>query len=122
MDRSLRQGPGWRLGWNPKAEVYQALVGDDHWALELTGPELADLRRLADQLVSNLQAIAPELMEEESIELEAESDRLWVSLEGNVQTYQLRLILHQDRCAEGRWESHAVPAFLQALAEIAHPS
>jgi hypothetical protein len=121
MGRSLRQGPGWRVGWNPSAEVYAALVGDDHWAFELTAAELADLRRLGDQLVSSLQAIAPELMEEESIELEAESDRLWVGLEGNVQAYQFRLILHQERCVEGSWESHAVPAFLQALAEIALP-
>ncbi|NJM49249.1 MAG: DUF1818 family protein [Alkalinema sp. RU_4_3] len=119
MGRLLSQGPGWRVGYNPSAEVYSALVGDDHWAFELTAAELADLRRLANQLVSSLQAIAPELMAEETIELEAESDRLWVSIEGTVQTYQLRLILQQARCAEGSWESHAIPDFLQALSEIA---
>ncbi len=118
MSRSLLQGPGWRVGWNPKAEVYQGLVGDDHWALELTGVELADLRRLAAQLVSSLQAIAPELMAEESIELEAESEHIWVALEGFASSYGLRFIVLGDRGSEGGWSETATPGFLQALAGI----
>jgi hypothetical protein len=119
MGRSLRQGPGWRIGWNPEAKVYQALVGDDHWAVELTFNEFADLRRLADQLVSSLQAIAEELMAEESIELEAESEHIWVALEGSADRYSLRFILLGDRGSEGGWSETATAGFLQALAGIA---
>jgi Domain of unknown function (DUF1818) len=118
MRRSLLQGPGWRLGWNPEAKVYSGLVGDDHWAVELTFNEFADLRRLSNQLVSNLQAIADELMEEESIELEAESEHIWVALEGFATSYSLRFILLGDRGSEGGWSETATPGFLQALAGI----
>jgi hypothetical protein len=118
MGRSLLQGKGWRLGWNPEAEVYQALVGDDHWAVELTFNEFADLRRLSNQLVSNLQAIADELMEEESIELEAETEHIWVALEGLVDRYSLRFILLGDRGSEGGWNEAATAGFLKALAGI----
>jgi hypothetical protein len=118
MGRSLRQGPGWRVGWNPEAEVYQALVGDDHWAVELTSHELADLRRLSNQLVSSLQSIADELMEEESIELEAESEHIWVALEGLANRYSLRFILLGDRGSEGGWNEAATAGVLQALAGI----
>jgi hypothetical protein len=119
MGRSLLQGPGWRLGWNPEAKVYQALVGDDHWAVELTFNEFADLRRLSDQLVSNLQSISGELMEEETIELEAESEHIWVALEGLVDRYSLRFILLGNRGSEGSWNETATAGFLQALAGIA---
>jgi hypothetical protein len=115
MRRSLLQGKGWRIGWNPEAKVYQGLVGDDHWAVELTFKEFADLRRLADQLVSNLQAIADELMEEEIIELEAESEYIWVALEGFADRYSLRFILLGDRGSEGGWSETATTEFLQAM-------
>jgi hypothetical protein len=118
MGRSLLQGPGWRLGWNPEAEVYQALVGDDHWAVELSSNEFADLRRLSDQLVSNLQAIADELMDEETIELEAESEHIWVALEGLTDRYSLRFILLGDRGSEGGWNETATAGFLQAMAGL----
>jgi hypothetical protein len=119
MRRSLLQGPGWRIGWNPEAEVYQGLVGDDHWAVELTFNEFADLRRLSNQLVSSLQSIADELMDEETIELEAESEHIWVALEGSANRHSLRFILLGDRGSEGGWNDTATAGFLQALAGIA---
>lgn len=119
MQRQILQGPGWRLGWNPEATVYQGLAGDEHWAVELTLTELRDLHRLSQQLLASLKAIAEELMPEETIELEAESEHIWVALEGFADRYCLRFILLGDRGSEGSWSETATPELLQALAGLA---
>ena len=112
--RLTREGPGWRLGWNPEAPTYQGLVGGEDWAIELTGPELDDFCRLLDQLASTMEAMAEELMDEERLTCEAESDQIWLEVEGFPRAYSLRLILNQGRCAEGSWSDRAVPALLAA--------
>jgi Domain of unknown function (DUF1818). len=42
VDRILKTGTGWRLGWNPQATEFQGLVGGDTWAMELTQAEFDD--------------------------------------------------------------------------------
>jgi hypothetical protein len=116
--RVLKSGLGWRVGWNPDAEIFQGLVGTEDWAIELTESELNDLCRLAEQLATTMQAMALELMDEEAITLEAESDRIWLQVEGVPQHYDLRLILNQQRKVEGYWPASAVPEFLRALAAV----
>ncbi|MFN7338823.1 MAG: DUF1818 family protein, partial [bacterium] len=32
MEKILKYGSGWRLGWNPQAAVYKGLIGGDDWA------------------------------------------------------------------------------------------
>jgi hypothetical protein len=73
MGKVLKAGAGWRIGWNPDSE-YQGLVGSEDWAFELTAAELADFCRLLGQLADNMRSIQAELMDEESIACEAESD------------------------------------------------
>jgi hypothetical protein len=60
-----------------------------------------------------------ELMDEERITCEVESDAIWLEAEGFPQAYSLRLILRTGRRAEGYWSAEAVPEFLQALTAIA---
>ncbi len=72
----VKEGPGWRLGWNPEAAVYVGLVAGADWAFELTELELDDFCRLLLQLAETMAAMAQELMEEERLCCEAESDRL----------------------------------------------
>jgi hypothetical protein len=50
VTRQLRSGPGWRVGWDPDAGSFQALLGADDWAIELTQPEFDDFCRFAQQL------------------------------------------------------------------------
>ncbi|MBE9008349.1 DUF1818 family protein [Fortiea sp. LEGE XX443] len=114
MERLIKSGSGWRIGWNPKALEYKGLVGTDDWAIELTEAELNEFCRLLAQLADTMKQLTAELMDEEKIACEAESDLLWMEVEGYPHQYTLRFILNTGRCAEGRWSASAIPGLLQA--------
>jgi hypothetical protein len=105
MEKILKTGSGWRIGWNPHAPVYQGLIGGDDWAIELTKAEWQDLRRLLSQLTTTMASMASELMDEERIACEAASDLLWLEVEGFPDHYSLRIILYQGRGCEGNWSA-----------------
>lgn len=115
MKRFLKSGQGWRLGWNPDGNVYQGLVGTDQWAIELTEAEFKDFARLVRQLQEAIAQIAEELMTEEKIALEVESELIWLEAEGYPHCYSLHLILQQGRRAEGTWSAEVVSPLLEAL-------
>ncbi len=112
--RQIKSGAGWRLGWNPEAK-FQGLVGSETWAIELTEAELEDFCRLALQLAATMQTMQAELMDQERISCEAETDLIWMEVEGSPQAYGLRLIVLTGRRAEGEWVAEAVPDLLQAV-------
>lgn len=114
MNRVVKSGAGWRIGWNPTAPEFKGLVGTDDWAIELTEAELDDFCRLLMQLADSMRQIENELMDEEKIACEAESDLVWMEVEGYPHHYNLRFILNRGRGVEGRWEASAVPGLLQA--------
>lgn len=114
MERQLKSGIGWRLGWDPSAIEYQGLVGGDDWAIELTGAELTDFCRLVEQLAETMTHMSQELMDEEKISCEAESNLIWLEVEGYPYDYNLRFILLTNRKGEGGWSSTAVPGLIQA--------
>jgi hypothetical protein len=104
VERLIKQGKGWRVGWNPQGEKYQALVGAEDWAIELTAAELDQFSHLLNQLVETMNQMQAELMEEEKISCEATSELLWLEVEGYPHAYSLRLILNCDRRCEGNWQ------------------
>ena len=110
----IKSGPGWRIGWNPEAKVYQGLVGTDEWAIELTAAEFDDFRRLLAQLAETMSQMVEELMDEERIACEAESDLIWMEVEGYPHSYSLRLLLNQGRRCEGNWPENVVTELVQA--------
>lgn len=114
MERLIKSGQGWRLGWDPQASEYQGLVGADDWAIELTEDELDDFCRLLGQLAQTMSEMACELMDQEKITCEAESDLLWMEVEGYPDAYSLRFILNTGRCCEGGWPAKVVPDLVQA--------
>lgn len=114
MARQVKSGSGWRLGWDAEASEFRGLVGGDDWAIELTEAELDDFCRLAAKLAEAVSHIAEELMDEEKISCEVESDLLWLEAEGYPRAYGLRLMLLSGRRAEGYWSEQAVPALLQS--------
>lgn len=118
MERLVKTGSGWRLGWDPNASDYQGLVGGDDWAIELTEAELDDFCRLLEQLAQSMSKTASELMDEEKITCEAESDLLWLEVAGYPHAYTLRFILNTGRRGEGSWRSPAVPGLVQAAQSI----
>lgn len=118
MERVVKSGAGWRIGWNPDAAEFKGLVGADDWAIELTEAELNDFCRLSGQLVETVNQLASELMDEEKIACEAESNLLWLEVEGYPYAYSLHLILSTGRRAEGRWAACVVPGLVQAAQMI----
>ncbi|MBD1912761.1 MULTISPECIES: DUF1818 family protein [unclassified Leptolyngbya] len=118
MARQLKSGQGWQIGWDPEAPLYRGLVGTEAWALELTEEELDDFCRLATQLADTLAQIASELMDEERITCEVESDRIWMEAEGFPHSFSLRFILLQGRRGEGYWDAEAVTGLIQAMQSL----
>ena len=114
MERVLKTGNGWRIGWNPQAIEFTGLLGTDDWAVELTESELHDFCRLLVQLAETMSQLSSELMDEEKITCEAESNLIWLEVAGYAHSYSLRFILLTGRCAEGCWDEGAVMGLLQA--------
>lgn len=115
MQRLVKSGAGWRVGWHPHADKYQGLIGAEHWAIELTQAEFNDFRRLLNQLVDTMSQMEAEVMAEEKISCEAETSLLWMEVEGYPQNYSLRVILNCDRRCEGNWSENIAPQLLEAL-------
>lgn len=114
MGRILKKGAGWRIGWNPDPTCkFQGLLGNDDWAVELTAAEFHDFCRLLTQLAETVEAIAPELMAEEKINIEAESELIWLEIDGFADSYSLRMLLLQNRNAEGNWSASALSEMRQ---------
>lgn len=114
MQRVLKTGTGWRIGWNPDAAEFKGLVGTDDWAIELTQAELNDFCRLSAQLADTMNQMTSELMDEEKITCEAQSELLWMEVTGYPQAYSLHFILNTGRCVEGSWVEAAVPGLVNA--------
>jgi Domain of unknown function (DUF1818) len=115
MQRIIKNGDGWRIGWNPEAEKYKGLVGSEEWAIELTEAEFNDFCRLLTQLAETMQQMQEELMEQERIAIEAESDLIWLEIEGYPHLYSLRLIIHHNRRCEGNWAEGVADRLAQAI-------
>ncbi len=59
MERVIKTGNGWRIGWNPQETVeFKGLVGTDDWAIELTESELHDFCRLSVQLAETMSQLS----------------------------------------------------------------
>ncbi len=118
MSRQFRSGPGWRVGWDPDVPVFQALVGADDWAIELTQAEFDDFCRFAQQLSDTLEQMRSELMDEEAIACELSNDRLWMEARGYPDQYQLSFIVLTGRRAEGSWAAEVTPEILRVIQMI----
>lgn len=118
MTALLREGSGWRLGWDKERPTFKALVAGEHWALELTQDEFKSLHRLAQQLAATMKSIAGTLMPNEWITLEQETQYLWMEADGFHHSYSLRFILLTGRGGEGTWPPAVVPNILDELDRI----
>ena len=118
MERFVKSGDGWRIGWHPQGEKYQGLVGTQDWAIELTKAELDDFYRLLKQLVDTMGQMSAELMDEEKISCEAQTELLWMEVEGYCDRYCLYLILNCDRRCEGSWQEGVAPQILAGFRAV----
>ena len=114
MERIVKSGAGWRLGWNPEAQEFNGLVGGDDWSIELTVREMEDFCRLLDQLSKTISQMADEMMDGEKISCEAESDLLWIQVDGFPESYTVQFILNKGRRGEGKWPVNVASSLVQA--------
>lgn len=115
MNRHIKAGDGWRIGWNPTAEEFCGLVAGDLWSVELTAVEFAHFCRVAQQLGDTMAAMAEQLMDEERLSCEQETEVIWMEATGFPAEYSLRFILSSGRRAEGEWPPKTAVALQQAL-------
>ncbi|MBD2103548.1 DUF1818 family protein [Leptolyngbya sp. FACHB-261] len=116
--RKLLEGPGWRLGWAPGSELFVGLVGSDLWSLELTNLELRDFCRLLLELSESMAALKTELMDEETLVCEAETEQVWLEARGFPDRFGVSLQLQTGRRADGQWQAEAVPGLILAVQEL----
>ncbi len=117
MARIIKSGSGWRLGWDPSAGL--GLVGNDDWAIELNQTEFQDFCYLLNQLQKTMQAMAEELMPEETITCDAETASVWMEATGYSDRYSIRFILNTNRRCEGFWPSKSVAELVVASQDLA---
>ncbi|MEM9808447.1 MAG: DUF1818 family protein [Cyanobacteria bacterium P01_D01_bin.56] len=118
MTALLKEGSGWRVGWDKERPTFKALVAGQYWALELTQDEFDSMRSLAKQLAETMAAMAAELMPDEQITLEQENRFLWMEADGFFHRYSLRFILLTGRGGEGGWPASVIPELLYGLEHI----
>ncbi|MGB3535594.1 MAG: DUF1818 family protein [Microcoleaceae cyanobacterium] len=114
MERIVKSGLGWRIGWDAQADEFMGLVGAEQWAIELTEAEFNDFCQLLTQLAETMEQMSDELMDEEKITCETETDLLWMQVEGYPHSYSLQLILNTGRRGEGYWSASAVGELIKA--------
>lgn len=118
-DRIIKEGKGWRLGWDANKPDYPGLVAGEQWAAELTAEEFQDFCRLAQQLANTLHQMQNHLMQEERIACEAETSRLWLEVEGFPTEFTLHLIVLTGRSCEGEWSTEATNELIAAIPSLA---
>ncbi|MEO0768184.1 MAG: DUF1818 family protein [Cyanobacteria bacterium J06649_4] len=118
MIRQVLSGEGWRIGWNPAAGQFCGLIAGQTWAIELTQQEFHDFCRSAQQLHRTMTSMAEQLMEEERLCCEQETETVWLEAEGFPYQYSLRFILLTGRRCEGEWPHSVVAELLQAVERL----
>ena len=113
------EGPGWRLAVDLARPGYQALIGGDGWAIELSLDELSQLKTLCGRLQDQHLVISDQLMAEEAIEIALEQGPWWLELSGDRERWCLRFVLSgpSGRGAEGSWQPPASSELCLALAK-----
>ena len=120
-----QEGPGWRLVQDLSRGPFCVLVGGHDWAFELTLEEWDALSDVVLTLVDQHRALADQLMDEESIELELDRSPWWGCLDGTREAWGLSVVLtaSASRSVEATWRSpaaQAMAAAMQTLRERCH--
>lgn len=116
----VQEGEGWRWLVDPARHPFSVLVGGQGWAVELTAEEAWELQQGLVRLVQEHRGLVDQLMGEEAISLELERGPLWMALEGDRASWELRFVLtpaSASRAVEGSWGAGASAALVAALAQ-----
>ena len=88
-----KEGPGWRLIRDSSRGNFSTLIGGESWAIELNQFEWKTLVKVVIDLSDQYKNIKDQLMGDEDITLELESDPWLACLNGDQNGWRLKLIL-----------------------------
>ena len=102
-----KEGRGWRIIRDSARGNFSTLIGGESWAIELTQSEWESLVKVVIDLSNQYHNIKDQLMGEENITLELESNPWLAILKGDQYGWTLKLILDStdsfNRGAEVSW-------------------
>ena len=88
-----KEGTGWRIIKDPSRDNFSTLIGGENWAVELNESEWEDLIKVVIDLSDQYKAVKSQLMGDEHITLELESNPWLAILKGDQYGWNLKLIL-----------------------------
>jgi hypothetical protein len=118
LHKHLNSGQGWRLGYDPDADVFVGLIGAENWAIELNQQEFQDFCRLSLQLTETIGAMQSELSEEETLTCSVQTDDIYMEASGLGDRFTIHLQLLNGRRGEGIWTSTAIAQLLEAVKQM----
>ena len=102
-----KEGPGWRIIRDSSRDNFSTLIGGESWAIELNEFEWESLVKIVIDLSNQYKDIKEQLMGDEDITLEMESNPWLAILKGDQYGWNLKLILSSrdslNRGAEVFW-------------------
>ena len=114
-----REGPGWRIIRDSSRENFSTLIGGQSWAIELNKSEWETLVKLVIDLSDQYENIKDQLMDDEDITLELESNPWFAILQGDQNGWNLKLILDSrdllNRGAEVFWPRNVTFHLVNAM-------
>ncbi len=114
-----KEGPGWRLIRDSSRDNFSTLIGGESWAIELNQFEWKTLVKVVINLSDQYKNIKDQLMGDEDITLELESDPWLAILKGDKNGWKLKLILDSsdslNRGAEVSWPKNVTTNVVNAM-------
>ena len=114
-----KEGQGWRIIRDSSRTNFSTLIGGESWAIELNQHEWDTLVKAVNNLSDQYQDIKVQLMEDEDITLEMESNPWLAILKGDKHGWNLKLILNSSdsliRGAEVYWPSNVTCQLVNAM-------
>ena len=121
-----KEGPGWRLIRDSSRDNFSTLIGGESWAIELNQFEWKTLVKVVINLSDQYKNIKDQLMGDEDITLELESDPWLAILKGDQNGWKLKLILDSsdslNRGAEVSWPRNVTTNVANAMRTMMDPA
>ena len=114
-----KEGPGWRIIRDLSRDNFSTLIGGQSWAIELNQYEWKTLVKVVIDLSDQYKDIKEQLMGDEDITLEMESNPWLAILKGDQHGWNLKLILDSpdslNRGAEVYWPRNVTCHLVKAM-------
>jgi len=116
------EGPGWRIIRDSSRDNFSTLIGGESWAIELNQSEWETLVKVVIDLSNQYKEIKDQLMGDEDITLEMESNPWLAILKGDQHGWNLKLILDSsnslNRGAEVSWPRNVTFPLVNAMRKM----